>query len=151
MERGHKMLVQAYSPNNVAPLIHNVKLPNGLRCARSLREKKPVRLLGTGFSKHIRETDREKIVEELIEENYIFREITKADLICINKYESKSKPGSFNLNFLASPSTLRQLSSVESWIRYFDDRISMSDYTSANSCVKCGSLEHTQNYWDKET
>jgi len=40
MEHGNKILVQAFSPNDVVPLMENLRLPTGFRCAKSLREKK---------------------------------------------------------------------------------------------------------------
>lgn len=110
-------------------------------CKKSQR-KETVRLLGTGFTKPITETERQ-IVQEIIQENFVLHELSAADLICIDSYESKSKRGTYNVIFLASPTAPRLLSAVEGRIRYFEDRISLSDYTSINSCMKCGSLEHT--------
>ena len=113
-------------------------------CKKSQR-KETVRLLGTGFTKPITETERQ-IVQEIIQENFVLHELSAADLICIDSYESKSKRGTYNVIFLASPTALRLYSAVEGRVRYFEDRISLSDYTSINSCMKCGSLEHTQTY-----
>ena len=74
-------------------------------CKKSQR-KETVRLLGTGFTKPITETERQ-IVQEIIQENFVLHELSAADLICIDSYESKSKRGTYNVNFLESPTALR--------------------------------------------